>query len=272
MRDILSQLPKGFWWGAALVGVVLLAGILAPLLAPYSPWAITGHPFELPNHAHILGTNDAGQDILSELLYGGRTSLLVSLSVALFSMVLALCVGIAAGISPTADRILMRVIDAFLSVPALLLFLLVSVHVPLNIPRLILLLSLLFWTHPARMIRSQILSTCSRKYIEEARGFGATTGYLTCRHFVPALAPVLLAGFLTRLRMAVFIEAGLAFLGVSDPTVKSWGTMLHFASRYLYLNRWANWILPVALCIFLVVLGYTLMGLALQAWLIRGEA
>ena len=266
-----SQIPRGFWWGLALSGAILLVGLSAPLLAPYDPWKVTGPPFAPPSLFHLLGTNDAGQDILSELLYGGRTSLAISLSVAVLSMALALLVGVAAGLSPVADRILMRVLDAFLAVPALLIFLLVSVHVPLNVPRLIILLSLMFWAHPARMIRSQLLSTRTRKYIEAAQGFGASTGYLLIRHFVPALAPVLLAGFLTRLRMAVFIEAGLAFLGVSDPTVKSWGTMLHFASQYLYLGGWVHWILPVAASIFLVVLGYTLMGQALQGWTMRGE-
>ncbi len=266
------RLSRGFWWGAALAGGILLLGLLAPWLAPYNPWNVTGQPFEPPSRAHLLGTNDAGQDILSELFYGGRTSLTISLAVAALSMTLALFVGIAAGVSPVADRVLMRIIDAFLSVPALLIFLLVSVHFSLNVPRLIVLLSLLFWPQPARMIRSQILSTRAEKYVEAARGFGATTGYLTFRHFIPALAPVLLAGFLTRLRMAVFIEAGLAFLGVSDPTVKSWGTMLHFASQYLYLGCWANWILPVAAGIFLTVLGYTLIGQALQGRSLRGEA
>ena len=266
------RFPKEFWWGAMLAGAILLVGILAPWLAPYSPWATTGQPFELPSRAHLLGTNDAGQDILSELLYGARTSCLISLSVAFLSMILALGVGVAAGTSSAADMVLMRVIDAFLAIPALLLFLLVSVHVPLDVPLLILLLSLMFWTHPARMIRSQILSTHTRAYITAARGFGATRGYLTYRPYIPELAPILLAGFLTRLRMAVFIEAGLAFLGVSDPTVKSWGTMLHFASQYLYLECWANWILPVAASIFLVVLGYTLMGQTLQNRLIRKKA
>jgi ABC-type dipeptide/oligopeptide/nickel transport system permease subunit len=185
---------------------------------------------------------------------------------------IALIAGVAAGMFSLADKLLMRLIDAFLAVPVLLLFLLVSVHIPLNGPRLIFLLSLMFWPYPARMIRSQVLSTRSRKYIEVARGFGASMGYMTLRHLIPELYPVLFTGFLTRLRSAVFIEAGLAFLGVSDPTVKSWGTMLHFARQYLYLGGWANWILPVAVCIFCMVLGYTLMGQSLQGMLIRGEA
>ena len=266
------QTSRIFWWGVALSGTIIVLGLLAPVLAPFNPWKVTGQPFEPPSLIHILGTNDAGQDILSELFYGGRTSVLISLSVAVLSMALALIVGVAAGMFSLVDKFLMRIIDAFLAVPVLLLFLLVSVHVPLNGPRLIFLLSLMFWPYPARMIRSQVLSTRNRKYIEAARGFGAPMGYMTCRHLVPELYPVLFTGFLTRLRSAVFIEAGLAFLGVSDPTVKSWGTMLHFARQYLYLGRWANWILPVAGCIFCVVLGYTLIGQSIQGMLIRGEA
>ena len=266
-----THFPRAFWWGVALSGVIIALGLLAPVLAPYNPWKVTGQPFELPSLTHLLGTNDAGQDILSEFLYGCRTSLSISLAVAALSTAVALFLGVAAGLSPYFDWVIMRVIDAFLAVPALLLFLLVSVHFPLNEVRLILLLSLVFWTHPARMIRSQILSTRNRKYIEAARGFGATTAYITFRHLVPEIFPILMTGFLTRLRTAVFIEAGLAFLGISDPTMKSWGTMLRFASRYLYLNRWANWILPVAASIFCVILGYTLMGSAFQTRLTRGE-
>jgi len=265
------HLSRIFWWGVALSGVIIVLGLFAPVLAPFDPWKVTGQPFELPSLIHLLGTNDAGQDILSEFLYGCRTSLSISLSVVALSTAIALFVGVTAGIFPHFDWIIMRLIDAFLAVPALLLFLLVSVHFSLSETRLILLLSLVFWTHPARMIRSQILSTRNRKYIEAAKGFGANTVYITFRHIVPEVFPILFTGFLTRLRMAVFIEAGLAFLGISDPTMKSWGTMLHFASRYLYLNRWANWILPVAASIFCVILGYTLMGNAFQNILIRSE-
>jgi len=223
------SIPLAFWWGLGLSGIIISLGLLAPVLAPYDPWKFTGKPFELPSLVHLLGTNDAGQDILSELLYGSRTSLIISLSVAALSSCIALVTGTMAGLSPRLDGFIMRIIDAFLAVPALLLFLIVSVHVPLNEIRLILLLSLVFWTHPARMIRSQVLSTRSRKYIEAARGFGASTAYITLRHLLPEIYPILFTGFLTRLRTAVFIEAGLAFLGISDPTMKSWGTMLHFS-------------------------------------------
>ena len=253
---------------AILLGFGLLAAA-APLVAPYDPAAYSGEPLARPSPAHLLGTNDVGQDILSELIYGSRVSLLVGLVGGSLITVLAAAIGTAAGyLRGWADWSLMRVVDFLMAIPHLPLMLLLAAYAGPGLLNVILVIVLLGWMVPARVVRAQTLIIRGEAYVEAARALGASSLDIMCRHVLPALGPILVSVFVAQAARAITLEAGLAFLGLGDPTVKSWGLMLRQALSYrgiYFPSHWLWWLLPPGLCVSLLVLGITLAGVGLEA-------
>jgi ABC-type dipeptide/oligopeptide/nickel transport system permease subunit len=243
--------------------------LAAPLLAPYDPHAFSGQPLERPSPAHPLGTNDAGQDILSELIYGTRISLAVGLGAALGTVALGLLVGAVAGyVGGAADALLMRLVDVMLALPRLPLLILLAAFLGSGLAQTLAIISLLFWPVTARVIRAQVQSQRQRGYVKMARNFGAGPGYVLRRHILPAIAPLIAFGLIAAAGRAVAMEAGLAFLGLGDPTAKSWGLMMRFALNLpglLLTDRWLWWLLPPGLCITALILALTYLGMGLEA-------
>jgi len=260
--------------GAAILGIFLLVALAAPLLAPYDPHAFSGRPLERPGAAHPLGTNDAGQDILSELIYGARISLAVGLGAALGTVALGLLVGAVAGYAGgPLDTLLMRLVDVMLTLPCLPLLILLAAFLGSGLVRTMAIISLLFWPATARAIRAQVQSQRQRGYVKMARNFGRGLGYVLRRHILPAIAPLVAFGLVTAAGRAVAMEAGLAFLGLGDPTAKSWGLMMRFALNLpglLLTDRWLWWLLPPGLCITLLILALTYLGIGLEGRLHPG--
>ena len=254
--------------GAAALGLFLLVALAAPLLAPYDPHAFSGRPLEHPGAAHPLGTNDAGQDILSELIYGARISLAVGLGAALGTVALGLLVGAVAGYAGgPLDTLLMRLVDVMLTLPRLPLLILLAAFLGSGLAQTMTIISLLFWPATARAIRAQVQSVRQRGYVKMARNFGGGAGYVLRRHILPAVAPLIAFGLVAAAGRAVAMEAGLAFLGLGDPTAKSWGLMMRFALNLpglLLTDRWLWWLLPPGLCITLLILALTYLGMGLE--------
>jgi ABC-type dipeptide/oligopeptide/nickel transport system permease subunit len=246
-----------------LVFLIFIA-LFAPFLAPYSPDALAGEPLEEPSIKHPLGTNDIGQDILSELIYGARTSLMVGLSVAILSTCVGFLVGVAAGyFRGIADIILMRLVDVLLTIPKLPLIILFAFFLGSKLINVVSFLVFLSWPSIARTVRSQTLSLREREYIRYAKFVGASFPYLLRRHFIAELFPLLVAKMVMLVSYAISAEAGLSFLGLGDPTAKSWGMMLNHAQRYpalFWSNAWAYWLLPAGLAITFTILTFTLLG------------
>ncbi len=249
--------------------LMLLMALFAPLLAPYDPSALSGAPLERPSAAHPLGTNDVGQDLLSELLISARVTLSVALGAALGTVTLALLVGGLAGYAGgTLDAVLMRLVDVWLSLPRLPLLILVTALLGGGLVQITLMITLLSWPSLARVIRGQVQSVRRRPYVMIARHFGASPLYLFARHVLPQLTPLLAFGWVTSAAQAAAMEAGLAFLGIGDPTAKSWGLMMRYALNLpglLLTDRWLWWLLPPALCITVLILALTFIGLSLEA-------
>jgi len=263
-------------FGIAILLLMLTIALFAPLLAPYPPNMQTPFAFEPPSFSHLLGTNHVGQDILSQLLYGARTSLLVGFSVALLATILSATIGVSTAlIGGLYDRITMRIVDAFIIIPAIIIIILVAAYVKPGIWVLILLLSLLGWQGGARIIRAQALSLKEMGHISAAQSFGASNVYLTFRHILPDLGPILLVGFIYGIRWAIFMEAGLAFLGITDPTIISWGMMMREALDFCYLNVWQWWLLPPGVTLSLTIISVIFIAHALEGALdprLRSEA
>lgn len=254
--------------GAVVLVLFALVALVAPLLAPYDPHAFSGQPLERPSPAHPLGTNDAGQDILSELVYGARISLAVGLGAALGTVALGLLVGGLAGYAGgPLDTLLMRLVDVMMTLPRLPLLILLAAFLGSGLVQTMLIISLLFWPATARVIRAQVQSQRQRGYVKMARNFGGGVGYVLRRHILPAIAPLIAFGLVTAAGRAVAMEAGLAFLGLGDPTAKSWGLMMRFAldlPGLLLTDRWLWWLLPPGLCITLLILALTYVGMGLE--------
>lgn len=254
--------------GGGLLLAAGVAAVLAPVLAPYDPRALVGEPLQPPSAAHLLGTNDIGQDIFSQVVWGARPSLTVAVGAGVLAVVTGLSVGVGAGLAGgKADTVAMRVVDLFLALPVLPLLVVIAALAGANRLILVLVIGLVRWPEIARVTRGQTLTLRHRGFVEAAQGFGASLLYLLRRHLAPALGPIIAAGMVTVATVAVLMEAGLAFLGLADPTAVSWGLMLNRALLFpglYYSALWTWWVLPAGLAISVVVLGLTLVGVGLE--------
>ncbi len=254
--------------GAGKVGLVLLLFILclalfAPWLAPYDPYERTGSPFQKPSSQHPLGTNDIGQDILSEIIWGTRVSLTIGFFAAAIALFLGTFIGIISGYyRKWLDPLFMRLADIVLVIPFLPLVILLAAYLGPRISNIVVMIGLLSWAGPARVIRSQVLSLRESGYVQAARSLGGTDTQIMFRHILPGVLPMALAQFIRAVSSAILIESSLAFLGLGDPTAKSWGMVLYYAqARGAFLTgAWPWWILPPGLLITLTVLAFALIG------------
>jgi ABC-type dipeptide/oligopeptide/nickel transport system permease subunit len=254
------------------VGVLLLVAltataVFAPLLSPHDPEATVGDPFARPNRAHPLGTNDIGQDILSELIYGARISLTIGFLAASIAVGIGTAVGVASGfLGGWVDATLMRAVDLVLVIPFLPLMILLAAYLGPSFWNINIVIGILVWARPARVIRSQVLSVKSLDYVEAALALGSLPLRVMLRHILPAVLPLALAQFILAASNAILIEASLSFLGLGDPTAKSWGSVLYYAQvRNAFLSgAWVWWVIPPGLLITAATLGFAFTGFALE--------
>lgn len=258
--------PLG-WLGIGLLTIILVMAVGANWLAPYDPARLTGKPFEPPSPAHWLGKNDIGQDILSELIFGARVSLLIGVLSALIAIGIGTTVGLLAGFYRGAlDALLMRLVDVVLIIPVFPLMVLLAAYLGQSLWNLVVVIGILGWARPARIIRAQVLSLTERDYVLAARAIGARNARIVWRHVLPGILSLALAQFVLAASSGILTEAGLSFLGLGDPTQKSWGSMLYYAqARNAFLSgAWLWWVLPPGLMIAASVLGFALSGFALE--------
>jgi peptide/nickel transport system permease protein len=253
--------------GAILLGIILLLALAGPWLCPYNPWEYAGKPLEQPSLAHPLGTNDVGQDLLSELIYGTRTSVGIGLAVGLISVLISLVLSMSSVLKGGMwDFAIMRLVDAWLTIPPLLLILLIVAFVPPRVTVLILALSLFSWAGGTRILRSQGLEIKQELYVEAALAMGASAPYLARRHFLPGLYHLIILNFLVQTRRAILLESSLAFLGLADPQHKSWGVMIQYGMKFMALgDYWLWWLLPPALALGLTLVSLALIGFGLES-------
>ncbi|MEM2097366.1 MAG: ABC transporter permease [Methanothrix sp.] len=250
-------------FGMVIVAVIAGLALSAPIIAP--SYRDIGPVFSPPSKEHLLGTDDLGQDIAAKLIHGARTSLMIALGVSLLSVVISVIMGgSAAMLGGTYDRVCMRAVDAVMSLPSVVVMILVAAYIRPNLWLLIILISLFSWPGGARIVRSQTLSLRERLHVMAARTFGASRRYLLWRHILPDLGPVLVAIMIQDARRAVLMEAGLAFLGVSDPMVVSWGRMMKQAMSFTYLDVWKWWLIPAGALLSLTLVGLSLIAASLE--------
>jgi ABC-type dipeptide/oligopeptide/nickel transport system permease subunit len=253
--------------GFALLGSIVFAGVFAPLISPFDPAIPSGAPFERPSATHPLGTNDIGQDILSEMFWGARVSLTVGLLAAVVATTLGSAVGLIGGYFRGAvDAFLMRVVDVVLALPFLPLMILLAAFLGPSLVTIILVVGFVAWARPSRVIRSQVLSLAGREYVTAARGIGAGHTRIILRHLMPGAAALMVIEFVQAAAGAILVESSLSFLGLGDPIQKSWGSILYYAqARSAFLSgAWVWWVIPPGIAITMTVLGLALIAFSLE--------
>ncbi|WP_096155366.1 MULTISPECIES: ABC transporter permease [Bacillus] len=253
--------------GVGILVIILFIALAAPILAPFDPSERVGSPFMKPNSEFLLGTNDVGQDIFSELIYGTRISLLIGVLASVLSIGMGLLVGIVAGYyGGRVDSILMRLVDLVLVIPFLPLMILLAAFIGPSFWNIIFVIAVLSWASPARVIRSQVLTLKTKGYVEAAKSIGTKVRVIMSRHILPGVVPIALSQFVLAASSAILIEASLSFLGLGDPLSKSWGTVLYYAqARGAFLtDAWIWWILPPGILITTVVIGFAFTGYSME--------
>ncbi len=266
--QIEQQIPRRLSSYAGVAGFVLLAGLILlavvpGLVAPYDPTEMVGRPLQRPSSRFLLGTNDIGQDLLSELIWGTRASLSIGIIVGFLAVLTGTLVGLVAGYSSgVPGAVLMRLTDLTLVLPFLPLVILLSAYLGPSQSNVILILAFVSWAGPARLIRSRVLSLLTEPYIEAAQAVGCTHRRVLLFHVWPGVRFIALVQLLLVASAAILAEASLSFLGLGDPSAKSWGTMLYFAraSGAFLTDAWRWWVLPAGVMITLTVLSLALIG------------
>ncbi|MEG3056938.1 MAG: ABC transporter permease [Methanoculleus sp.] len=248
--------------------IFVVMALFAPMISGHPPDEITGDSLERPGAEHILGTDELGMDIWAQICYGARMSLLIGLVVASVAGFGGGAIGILAAYrGGLADQILMRVIDVTMALPSLPLLIVISAFMGPSIANVIFILILFGWARPARIARSQTLSVKTHAYIVAARNYGAGSWYLLRRHIFPEVLPILFVLVIGITSHAIVAEAGLAFLGLGDPTSKSWGMMLNYATsfRSIYFTPyWQWWLIPPLVALIALLLCLAFIGRDLE--------
>lgn len=255
----------------ALVGLIIMLtlvflGIFGPLLARYPDDKASGRLSQPPSAAHWLGTDDSGKDMVSLILTGIRTSMIVGVAGGMVSILIGGTLGILAGyVGGKTETAVMRTADFFLVVPEVVLALvLISILEP-GMGVIILVIGLLLWAGNARVLRSQTKSIRERVYVKRARSIGASNTRILLRHIVPQTAPLLVANAVLAIAVAVFLETAISFLGLGDPATISLGKLIENAFDAAAATRGLWWMLiPPGVVVTVMILGCTLFGQALE--------
>ncbi|HET6857535.1 MAG TPA: ABC transporter permease [Streptomyces sp.] len=253
----------------ALVLIALIA-LAAPLLVGGDVQSVTNAPgtaLESPSGEFPLGTDQFGRSLLGLLIWGARISLTVGLLAAALSVAIGTLVGIISGhFGGWFSTVLMRITDWFLVMPTLVLAIVLATVMSRSVWTVILAIGVTSWPTTARLVRAQTLAVESRPYIERATALGGGHGHIMSRHVLPNVMPLVLAQTTLGISNAILTEATLAFLGLGDPSVVSWGGMLQDAREAGAVSSGHWWYLaPPGIAIAVVALAFTLCGRAVEA-------
>jgi peptide/nickel transport system permease protein len=262
-RRMLGRLAirRGAMLGAVVVLLFVLIAIFAPLIAPYDPiatsWSAVRKP---PSLAHLLGTDEIGRDVLSRVIYGARASLLAGVVSVSISLALGVPIGLIAGyVGGIIDALLMRMTDALLACPFLILAIALAAFLGPNLLNAMVAIGISAMPAFIRLTRAQTLATKVEDYVRAARAMGNPHWRILLRHVLPNILPAILVQATLALAAAIIAEASLSFLGLGQqPPAPSWGSMLNTARSFLAQAPWMAW--WPGLAIFVVVLSFNLLG------------
>lgn len=244
-----------------VIFLLILFSILAPWLTPYGEADMDLlHRLSPPSAEHLLGTDEAGRDVLTRLLYGSRVSLMVGIVPTLLSMVIGAVLGVTAGyLGGAVDSIIMRLADIVLAFPSMLLAMVIMYTLGDGLFNVFLTLTLMNWGTVARIARAETLKLKTIDYVEAARSIGMSKGRIIMRHILPNCIPTLIVLFTLNVPSAILTESALSFLGLGiQPPSASWGLMVNTGRQYLFNAPWLSFAPSGA--IMLAVLSFNFLG------------
>ncbi|MCF3945203.1 MULTISPECIES: ABC transporter permease [Acidiphilium] len=253
--------------GIALSVFVLGFSLVGGLLYHASPYAVHGHhALQPPSAAFPFGTDQIGRNELARLISGGYATLIVSIPAAILTFMLGIVYGLAAALGPSwFDKVLMRLLDAILALPTLVVLIFFAALVPLNDFSLVVLLGVTSWPGLARLVRNEAIAQRGRDFVLATRQFGGGTWYVARVHILRVMAPILVVNATFLIGDSVLALSALSFLGLGvQPPHTSWGGLLQTGLNLIALNPW--WmILPSGAMIFLAIMAANLLGQGLLA-------
>jgi peptide/nickel transport system permease protein len=251
--------PSGYISVAILI-VFAFTGIFGPMLTG-KPGGLGADILQPPSATHIFGTDDLGQDVFAQVVWGTRISLMVGVAASLIAIVIGTALGLLGAYVKKLDPIVTTLTDVMLSLPMLPLMILVTALSGPSVGTLIIVIGVLSWAEVARLIRSNGLVVASMPYIDGARVLGAGPIRIISSEILPAVVPLIVVSVLLTAARAVISEAGLSFLGMGDPSSWSWGRILLNAQRSgVIATAWWQTLFP-SLAILLLVLAATIAGI-----------
>ena len=254
--------------GLIILGLVLLMAIFAPVLAPYDPADIQFMGAMQPSAEHWLGTTQAGQDVLSQLIWGARTSLIVAVLGGGLATLISLIIGMTAGyMQGIVDDTLSFFINLAMVIPTLPLMISLAAYAPVRgLSLTIFVIGITGWAWGARMKRAQVITVRAREYITSARFAGEKPARIIFREVMPNMMSFVVMSFIGAANGAIGAEAGLAFLGLGDPSTISWGSMLYWANtNSAMLTGQYAWLIAPGLMLSLITLALTLVNFGVDA-------
>lgn len=265
MRALLRRNPR-VAIGGSLVVLLCLMALFAPLISPYDPVEVVpASSLEPPSAQHWFGTDDLGRDVLSRVIWGSRVSLSVGLISVTIGFVIGVSVGLVAGYAGGwFDLVAMRVIDALLAFPGLLLAIAITAALGPQIQNAMIAIGVVAIPGYTRLTRGQVLSVREREYVTAARTIGAPPPRIVLRHIFPNILNPLVVQATLATAFAILAEAALSFLGLgSQPPTPSWGFDINYSQRYLANLKWWMSAGP-GLAIFIAVFAFNFLGDALR--------
>lgn len=255
---------------AAIIGLVLLFAVLflaasADIFYPRDPLSLAGRPLSWPleNARFVLGTDSSGRDIAAQIFHGARISLLIGIVATLVAIVLGTVIGAVAGFyGGWVDDVLMRITEAFQTVPSFLLLLVLVAVFGSSLWTVTLAIGVVSWPAPARLTRAEFLSLRSREFVQACRTLGLRDSAIIFKEILPNAMPPLIVYASVVMALAILMESALAFLNLSDPNVASWGNLIG-QGRGVLRTQWYVSAIP-GVAILLTVLAVSLVGQGLN--------
>lgn len=252
--------------GLGIVGTFGLVAILAPILVT-NPDHLTGAELAAPSLHHWLGTTQIGQDVFAQLVVSARASLLIGVGAGFLATAISIIIGISGGYAGgVVDEALSLLSNVFLVIPTLPLVIVILADVKSNgLLSLIVIIALTSWAAAARVLRAQTLSVRNREYVLAARASGERAWRIVFVEILPNELPIIVSNFIFAMIFAILTQAALAFIGLGDPTLLTWGNMLNLAynGQALSVGAWW-WLIPPGLCIALLGMGLALINFSLD--------
>lgn len=256
-----KRLPGSIFIGALILLLFGLVAVFAEYLMPYEMSELFS-PYQKPNAEHLLGTNDIGQDILSELILGTRVTLLTGTTAAFFVVLIGTAVGIIAGYTGgIVDKLLSGLTAVFMAVPSLPFTIVLVTFLRPSIWNIVVAICLTSWTSTARVVRAKVAGLKELPFIKIEETLGQRRSYIMAHHILPNISEIVLMRSTLAVSSAMLTEASISFMGLGVYNQKSWGSILYYAfQRNGVVANFYWWYVPPIICISLCIFAFVLIG------------